>query len=135
MLDEAVLDASVAIKVLVDEEGSEQARALMMSGARFTAPEFVMAEIASTLLKHVRRRQLLRDYAEAALARSVGLFDELVPTRRLAGRAFEIAADHGASAYDAMYVALAESRGLPLATADLRLVERTAALAIDFWTP
>lgn len=135
MLDEAVLDASVAIKVLVDEEGSEQARALMMSGTRFTAPEFVMAEIASTLLKHVRRRQLLRDYAEAALARAAGLFDELVPTRRLAGRAFEIAADHGASAYDAMYVALAESRGLPLATADLRLVERTAALAIDFWTP
>lgn len=137
MLDEAVLDASVAIKVFVDEEGSERARELAASGTRFTAPEFVLAEITSVFLKRLRRGQLLRDYAEAALARSGRLFDEFVPAQRLSARAFEIAADYGVSGYDALYVALAESEGLPLATADQRLVERVGRsdLSIEFWTP
>ncbi|HEY1753097.1 MAG TPA: type II toxin-antitoxin system VapC family toxin [Caulobacteraceae bacterium] len=137
MLDEAVLDASVAVKVVIDEDGSDRARALAMSGARFAAPEFVLAEIASVLLKHLRRGEIARSYADAALACATGLFDELVPTGRLTARAFEIAADHGTSAYDALYVALAETRRWPLATADLRLVQRLgdAGLAIGIWTP
>jgi predicted nucleic acid-binding protein len=135
MLDEAVLDASVAIKILVDEQGSDEARTLALSGTRFAAPDFVLAEIANALLKHVRRGQVLRSYAEAALARAAGLFDELVPAHLLASRAFEVAVHHGTSAYDAMYVALAEARGLPLATADLRLIERASAMPIEFWTP
>jgi len=137
MLDEAVLDASVAIKVFIDEDGSEAARSLAASGARFAAPEFVLAEITSVLLKRLRRGEVLRTYAESALERARSLFDDLWPVERLTRRAFAIAADHGTSAYDALYLALAESKGCPLATADLRLVQRIAAsgLAIDFWTP
>jgi predicted nucleic acid-binding protein len=137
MPDEAILDASVAIKVFLDEEGSGRARALVLSGARFAAPDFVLAEIANVLLKRQRRGEVHRTYAEAALGRAGGLFDELVPTHRLAARAFAIAADHGVSAYDALYVALAEARGWPMATADLRLIERIAhsGLTIDIWTP
>jgi predicted nucleic acid-binding protein len=137
MLDEAVLDASVAIKVFIDEEGSEAARALAFSGARFAAPEFVLAEITSVLLKRLRRGDLIRTYVETALDRARGLFDDLWPAERLTRRAFAIAADHGTSAYDALYVALAESKGCPLATADMRLVQRikAAGLPIDFWTP
>jgi predicted nucleic acid-binding protein len=137
MPDEAVLDASVAVKLLIDEDGSRAARALALSGARFIAPEFVLAEIASVLLKHLRRGQLARSYAEAALERAGGLFDELVPVDGLKARAFAIAADHGTSAYDALYVALAEDKGWPLATADLRLAARVAASLprIELWTP
>jgi predicted nucleic acid-binding protein len=137
MPDELVLDASLAVKIFVDEEGSEQARRLAASGARFAAPEFVMAEIASVFLKRLRRGELRRTYAEAALSRARGVFDELVSTHLLTARAFEIAADHGASAYDAHYVALAEARGWPLATADLRLVTRLrdCGLTLDLWTP
>jgi predicted nucleic acid-binding protein len=137
MADEVVLDASVAAKIFVDEVGSEQARALAASGTRFAAPDFVMAEIASVLLKRLRRSELSRTYADAALARARGVFDELVPTHHLTTRAFEIAAEHGASGYDAHYAALAEARDCPLATADLRLVARLreSGLAIDFWTP
>jgi predicted nucleic acid-binding protein len=137
MPDEAVLDASVAIKLFIDEDGSEAARSLAFSGARFAAPEFVLAEITSVLIKRLRRGDLVRTYAEAVLERARGLFDELWPAARLTGRAFVIAADHGTSAYDALYVALAETKGWPLATADLRLVERIkgSGLPIDFWTP
>jgi predicted nucleic acid-binding protein len=137
MPDELVLDASVAVKIFLEEEGSGQARMLAASGVRFAAPEFVMAEIASVFLKRVRRGELPRTYADAALDRARGVFDELMPTHSLTARAFAIAADHGASAYDAHYVALAEARECPLATADLRLVARLrgSGLVIDFWTP
>jgi predicted nucleic acid-binding protein len=137
MPDEVVLDASVAVKIFIDEAGSERARALAATGVRFAAPEFVMAEIASVFLKRLRRGELPRTYADAALSRARGVFDELVPTHHLTTRAFEIAADHGASAYDAHYVALAEARDWPLATADLRLVARLreAGLTVIFWTP
>jgi predicted nucleic acid-binding protein len=137
MPGEMVLDASVVIKIFVDEEGSERARALAISGSRFCAPDFVAVEIASVFLKRFRRGQMLRSYAKAAFDRAISLFDELVPSQRLAARALEIAADHGTSAYDAMYVALAEAGGMRLATADLRLLQRVreARLAIEFWTP
>jgi predicted nucleic acid-binding protein len=132
-----VLDASVTIKMFTDEQGSASSRTLIASGAQFIAPSLVVVEVANVLLKRFRRREVVRTYAADVLARATMLFDEFVPIESLNMRAFEIAADYGTSAYDALYVALAEARGWPLATADLRLVERLKAsgLAIDVWTP
>ncbi len=42
-----------------------------------------------------------------------------------------LAYQHGISAYDATYVALSEARGLPLVTADARLVRALAGTAHD----
>jgi predicted nucleic acid-binding protein len=137
MPDEAVLDASVAIKVFLDEEGSVEARRLVASGARFIAPALVLAEIANVLVKRLRRGEVTPAFAAAVLQRAATLFDELVRIESLTERAFVIAADHQLSAYDALYVALAEDRNWPLATADLRLAGRIAQsrLAIATWTP
>jgi predicted nucleic acid-binding protein len=136
MPDEAVLDASVAIKIFLDEEGSEKAHALATSGAQFAAPDVVLAETANVLLKRLRRGELSRAYAEAALERMRTLFDELVSAESLMQRGFSIAAAQGTSAYDGLYVALAEQKGWPLATADHRLVERIrrSDLPIEIWT-
>ena len=137
MPDEVVLDASVAIKVFLDEEGSAEARALVASGARFIAPALVMAEIANVLLKRLRRGEVTPAFAAGVLQRAPTLFDELARVESLTERAFAIAADHQLSAYDALYVALAEDRNRLLATADLRLASRIAQsrLAIATWTP
>ncbi len=137
MPDEVVLDASVAIKVFLDEEGSAEARALVASGARFIAPGLVLVEIASVLLRRLRRREVTPAFAAAVLQRAPTLFDELARVESLTKRAFVIAADHQLSAYDALYVVLAEERNWPLATADLRLADRVAQsrLAIATWTP
>ena len=137
MPDEVVLDASVAIKVFLDEEGSAEARALVASGARFIAPALVMAEIANVLLKRLRRGEVTPAFAAGVLQRAPTLFDELARVESLTERAFVIAADHQLSAYDALYVALAEDRNRLLATADLRLASRIAQsrLAIATWTP
>lgn len=119
MPDEVVLDASVAIKVFLDEEGSVEARALVASGARFIAPALVLAEIADVLLKRRRRREVTPAFATAVLQRAATLFDELARIESLTTRAFEIAADHQLTAYDALYLALAEDRKRPLATAPI----------------
>lgn len=132
-----VLDASVAIKIFVDEDGSAAARGLVAAGAQFIAPSLVVAEIANVLLKRVRRGETAPAYAASVLGRATTLFDQFVSIEKLNERAFAIAADHQLTAYDALYVALAEARQWRLATADRRLVERItrSALAIDFWTP
>jgi predicted nucleic acid-binding protein len=138
MPDEAqVLDASVAVKVFITEEGSEEAVAYVLSGARFIAPELVLVEVANVALKRFRRGELPRSVAERVVAASRTLFDELVPTSALVLRGFALAADHGLSAYDAMYVALADARHSRLVTADGRLIARIAeaGLAIETWTP
>ena len=45
--------------------------------------------------------------------------------------ALQVALDHGISAYDAMYVALSLSTGLPLVTADDRLVRTLSGSGYD----
>jgi predicted nucleic acid-binding protein len=137
MPDEVVLDASVAAKVFIEEEGSRAAEALVLSGVRLVAPEFVLVELANVAVKRLRRGHFPRVAAERMIAASQTMFDELVPSNDLFQRAFTLACDHGLSTYDAMYVALAEARGCEMVSADLRLISRAAqaGLAVTIRAP
>lgn len=121
---EIVLDASIAAKVLFTEDGSEQARQLVGSGMILIAPDLIFLEIASVAIKRLKRGETSRQQGADAVGTLPDLLDEVIASSQLADRAFALAADHGFSAYDAAYLALAEQRGLRLATADIRLVER-----------
>ena len=122
MQDEVILDASVAAKVFITEADSESARALAGSGTQLIAPDLIFAEVASVAVKRLRRGDISLSLAEAMVGSLASLISEAVPIAGLANRAFKLAADHGLSAYDATYVALAEKRGCDLVTADLRLI-------------
>ncbi len=137
MLDEAVLDASVAAKVFIIEADSDKAQALVLSGARMLAPDFVLIELANVAVKRLRQGVISRPAAERMIAVMRSLFDDLVPAATLTPRAFVLAADHGLSTYDAMYVALAEARSCDLVTADSRLVAKAtqAGLAVNLRPP
>ena len=66
-----VVDASVAIKWVVDEAGT--AEALLLRRHRLIAPDLLIAECANVLCKKVRRGELTRQVAQVAagiLARS-----------------------------------------------------------------
>jgi len=80
---------------------------------------------ASALFKQVQRNVLSREEA-------VELFDDLrrlplrsVSASELSVHAFSLALDHGLSVYDSAYLALAQSSGAPLITADQQ-IERAA---------
>ena len=132
-MSEYVVDASVAAKWVFDEPGTAQA--LKLRRHVLYVPDLLIAECANIVWKKVSLGGLTEP--EAALA--VGLLAradiELVPTRRLARRAVDLAILLDHSAYDCMYLALAETAKRPFVTADARLlrklaVERTEARLI-----
>lgn len=116
-----VIDASVVIKWVIDEPGSEHAVKLI-DGPTLSAPDLLMSECANILWKKVRRGELTRDEASLAIELLVRADVELVPTRALASAATRLSLDLDHPAYDCMYLALAIDRGDAFVTADRRLV-------------
>jgi hypothetical protein len=115
-----VVDASVAVRWLVQLPGHEEARALLTGGNRLVAPELLSAEVGSALSKLVRAKALSR-------AEGVEAFDDffrapvrMLPTRSVAPQALSVALKHGQSFYDCLHLLLAEAEQGQFATADRR---------------
>jgi predicted nucleic acid-binding protein len=121
-----VVDASVALRWLLDLPGSEKAFATIQENDRIIAPDLVLAEIANGLWKAAMFAGLSHSDAKAALAETDKAFDEFVPANDLKSNALLIALELRHPAYDCFYIALAEARRCKLITADTRLVRRCA---------
>jgi len=114
-----VIDASVAIKWLVEEQGTDEALRLLEK-AKLSAPDLLIAECANILWKKVRRNELSKDEAQIA-ARLLEQADiEILPTRHLLASATSLAIEIDHPAYDCIYLALAIERDWQFATADER---------------
>ena len=81
-MNELVIDASIAIKWVVEEEGTPAALALRKQ-AKLIAPELLVAECANILWKKVLRGELSREEAVLAARLLEGAEIELLPTRSL----------------------------------------------------
>lgn len=112
-----VLDASVLIKCLLPEDGSQEARTLLASQP-CAAPELIVSECVNALWKNVRLARLTDSEAREAEMILGALGVELVRMGPLTGRALDLALRLEHAAYDCFYLALAEQRGLDLVTAD-----------------
>jgi predicted nucleic acid-binding protein len=125
-----VLDASVALAALLLEPLHRQALSVIeratAEGSRCVCPDSLDVECAAGITRAVRRGRIRRESGEQAWLQLVALPLERHPCRVLGMDALRIAADCGISAYDAMYVALSSAEGLPLMTADARLVRALA---------
>jgi predicted nucleic acid-binding protein len=119
-----VVDASVAVKWVVPEAGSEAAVALL--GRELAAPSLWLAEAASALLEKCRRGELTDDEARA---RAQDLLDapiEAIDLPILLPSALRIATELGHSVYDCFYLAAALLRDTALVTADHRFAAKVA---------
>ena len=121
-----VVDASVALKWVVEEEGSEAALAL--KGRDLAAPSLLRVEAANALRTLAARRAIAPATAQGLL----GLLQEapvtvVEPDDALERRALGIALDLGHPVYDCVYLALAERTGRVLVTADGRLLRAVRA--------
>lgn len=121
-----VIDASVALKWFVEEEGSERAASLLAGSDLLIAPDLIEAELCNAGWKAVRAGTMRPEQWDHAAARVAFAFDELVRLAPLAQRAVTIsrALDH--PAYDCFYLALAEARDAQMVTADRRLLNRVS---------
>ena len=117
-----VVDASIAIKWVVDEDGSEDAL-LLRQGYRLIAPDLLMAECANILWKEVRHEMTPEagDLEAGLLARSDV---ELKPMKNLTRASTRMAIELSHPAYDCVYLALAMAYGCAFVTADLHLVRK-----------
>jgi predicted nucleic acid-binding protein len=119
----AVVDASVAAKWVVEERHSAEA-VLLLDYDVLHAPDHWRAEAANVLWSKVFHGDLTAADATERLAVLMTAPVTETPIARLMSRAFEISVAKMVTVYDALYVALAEQRGVPLVTADERLVRR-----------
>jgi len=115
-----VVDASVVANALADDgaDGSIARRRLTGAGD-LAAPDLVDVETTAVL----RKRWIAGDLSDQRFSDAIGDLEDLeltrYPTLPLARRAFELRSN--LTAYDAVYVALAELLGCVLLTADQRL--------------
>ena len=112
-----VIDASIAVKWVVDERGTPEALLLRDRG-RLIAPELLVAECANILWKKVHRKELSKDEALLAAGLLQGAEIELLPTRSLLEAATRMAIDLDHPAYDCLYLALAVENDCRFVTAD-----------------
>ena len=120
-----VVDASLALKWVVDEEDSDKARALSRgwvdSGIGIIAPYLMLAETANALHRKVADDHLTLESATRALERLNNAGIEYYNPPNVHAGALRIADRLGQGAvYDSVYLALAERLDCELWTADRR---------------
>lgn len=129
-----VVDASVGIKLVVSEAHSSKVHDLFAHlasdpAARFFVPDLFDIECANILWKYVIRAGYPLVDAQHSMATLIALALQRLPVTNLASNALAIAAQHGISAYDGCYVAAAQQLGVPVITADAKLVVKLAGTA------
>ena len=122
-----VVDASVALKWVVTEAGSDQAATLLTGMASgelsLLAPEHLLGEVGNGLRKRVAQGILSADDALAAFDAIVALELEFFAGPQRWVPCLRAALDWQLTTYDALYVQLALDLDAELITADLRLAE------------
>ncbi len=115
-----VLDASAAVELVLETPlGRAVAARLVRESGPLHAPHLLDVEVLSALRLLVRTKEVPAEAAESALS-SFGLLPIVrYPHSYLLERAWELRAS--VSAYDAMYVSLAEALGAPVLTCERRL--------------
>lgn len=98
-MDNLVIDASIAVKWVVEEEGTEAAIRLR-PGFRLIAPELIVAECANILWKKVQRGEMLADEARLAARLLERSGTEIVTTRGMMEQATDLAVRLAHPAYD-----------------------------------
>jgi predicted nucleic acid-binding protein len=119
-----VVDASVAVKWFLVEPGDREALALLDAAEPLVAPELIVAEVVNVVWKRLMAGAIEVSQAADVPQELQRLFAQLFPLGPLADRALEIAHQLRHPAYDCFYLALAETQGARLVTADRRFAQR-----------
>jgi predicted nucleic acid-binding protein len=113
-----VLDTSAVVDVLLGSGAARQATALLDAGPA-AAPDVMTFEVLAVLRRLALRGDAREDRLAGAVADLGDLAIDLYPSLPLRRRAWDLR--HNATVADALFVALAESLGEPLATKDAGL--------------
>ncbi len=115
-----VVDASAMLEMLLQTSRSEEIEEHYLREKGFCAPHLLDLEVAQVLRRYCAAGELSSERAREALLDLQDLGVYRYPHRRFLDRIWELRAN--VTAYDAVYLALAEVLSAPLLTCDARLV-------------
>jgi len=118
-----VVDASAIASTFLPEEQSQHAQSLMREDRELVAPDQLLVEIYSVVLRSLRRGRLTTAAAEEALTLFRSIPIEFVASNQYLDASLDLAKRGGCSIYDALYIAIAKAQAAPVVTHDRRLAE------------
>ncbi len=114
-----VVDASVLAPVVLDDGADGTRMRARLRGERLAAPDLAKVEVASVIRRHLASAAVDDERASQAIWNLIDLPILLFPTAPFLRRAWALR--DNVTAYDACYVALAETLACTMLTADGRL--------------
>ncbi|MCY4219304.1 MAG: type II toxin-antitoxin system VapC family toxin [Gammaproteobacteria bacterium] len=115
-----VVDASVAVKLLVEEPDSDTARELVESGQELHAPRLMVSEVANSLWRKARLCQIEGALTSVAIAVLSDMPIRWNDDETVVADAVRLALAFDHPVYDCIYLALAHRIGAVMLTADIR---------------
>ena len=122
-----VVDASVAVKWLVEEEGSETAERLLRGNSDLHAPRLLASEVANAVWRKARAGEIGRGEAGMLVHAISEIPLHWCKDEELGADAVRLALAFDRPVYDCVYLALAHRIGAQLVTADARFANALAA--------
>ena len=117
-----VVDTNVMTRLVVGGEEGADSRALLEQDAEWAAPGILVSELRNVLLGFVRRGALTPDQAKAMCDDAwLALGGRIISVS--GAEVMDAALECGLSAYNAEFVVLARTLGVPLATSDRAMLE------------
>lgn len=135
MTARAVLDASAAVRLVLNGEHAALLAAKLENVALVTTPDLFCSEAANALWRYVRAGEIDLDLAVARLEQCLGLVDDLIPERTLASEALAAAARHQHPVYDMMYAVLARRSAAMVITTDRTFALKLREMEIESYCP
>ena len=140
-----VVDASVAIKWIVDESGSSEARTLLLAAEEILiAPTLLLVEVQYAIAKRYFQGQARTNQLARAVPALIAAFSAFAPldvklAEAAAAMSFPLPARAEAlsppfGVYDCVYIALAKQERATLVTADRRQAEIARTLNVPVST-
>ncbi len=114
-----IVDASVALKWVFEEEGSERAAALL-DGRQLAAPSFWLVEAANALWRRAQREELSLIEVEERIGELARSPVEALDAREMTPAALKLACVLKHPVYDCLYLEAAIRIGGQVLTADRR---------------
>ena len=124
-----ILDTSAALHVALQGEHAARLMPLIESATEVLSPKFIQVEMGNALWKYMRWQSMPLDQALQHWDNATGCIDQLLDDATLIPQALGLAARHGHSVYDMLYIAAALQHGARLLTLDRKL--KALAAQID----
>ena len=130
-MSHVIFDASVLVKLVVEEAGTAEARSSFIAAADPLAPDWCMLECAQALWKKAYRGEYPSDTMRQAWAILQRIDLRLLPSADAADGALQLALARQHPVYDCADVALARVEDATLVTADAKQREVAEAAGVE----